>query len=495
MSNNLNSIKKYHDALFYAHVTDKEKMVLTTVITVAFMVNDFDTKYREWILGHPDLTPIQALIKISTDHLTSQGIEGNFLTQIINTWNSLSTKVSLNRKSDESQDSIDLIELIDIYNREIISHVRQADQDFLGKLFAEISGKGANTKDGIVLTPGFIANVMVDLLDLDYKTDVVFDGASGSGALLINSYIKMRDDIYKDHQNGVISNEERTLYLNRLNSSVYANDIDAQMALLTLCNFSLFSVDIHNVKLGDFFNIDKNYIDNSSINKGILNPPYEYDSAKFTEHLISRIANSDVDKKNKRVVVICPPQAFGKLTSPSKKEAPYFKTILDKSTLEYVIKVQDNAFVESGVSVGTSIFSFNLSKPHGKDDYVVYYDFSDSGYVYLKDSGLVNKGDTFLDKKELMLGTIKEVHDMTEDVSDRGWNNFFEVPEVKNFRVKLDLEGIINRDKQAADITRENQLIKKMLLEKQELIDSVGNKIPRTDELENYLIDILSEEV
>ena len=100
-------------------------------------------------------------------------------------------------------------------------------------------------------------------------------------------------------------------------------------------------------------------------------------------------------KKNKRVVVICPPQAFGKLTSPSKNGAPYFKTILDKSTLEYVIKVQDNAFVESGISVGTSIFSFDLSKPHGKDDYVVYYDFSDSGYVYLKDSGLVNKGDTF----------------------------------------------------------------------------------------------------
>ena len=47
MSNNLNSIKKYHDALFYAHVTDKEKMVLTTVITVAFMVDDFDTKYKE----------------------------------------------------------------------------------------------------------------------------------------------------------------------------------------------------------------------------------------------------------------------------------------------------------------------------------------------------------------------------------------------------------------------------------------------------------------
>ena len=94
-----------------------------------------------------------------------------------------------------------------------------------------------------------------------------------------------------------------------------------------------------------------------------------------------------------------------------------------------------------------------------------------------------------------MLGTIKEVHDMTEDVSDRGWDNFFKVPVVPHFRVKLDLEGIINRDKQAADVTRENQLIKKMLLEKQELIDSVGNKIPRTDELENYLIDILSEEV
>lgn len=56
-------------------------------------------------------------------------------------------------------------------------------------------------------------------------------------------------------------------------------------------------------------------------------------------------------------------------------------------------------FKDNKAGQPASIFVFNTSRPHKKDDVIHYYNFTDTGYVYLKDSGLVDKNGTFAAKK------------------------------------------------------------------------------------------------
>lgn len=488
----INSIKKYHDTLWQCNITDKEKMLLTTIIVIGFMTDKFSSDYemillKDNIKNEKKNTPFENLLDISIYFLKNQNITDEFLEAINNSWKTLLAKTSLNTVG-QIPGRINLLHIIDVFKTEILNRLNDEDKDddFLGKLFAEISGRGANTKAGIVLTPGFIADVMTDLLELDYTQDVVFDGASGSGALVISAYVKMKRQIEEDAISGKITPEERDLYRKRLANSIYANDLDAQMALLTLSNFSMFQANIHNVSLGDFFGIDKNYIDSGEINKGILNPPYEYDPAKFTEELVSKLYNAE-NKKTKKAVVICPPNAF------AKKPAS-LSNILKVATLKSIITVQPDTFVESGVSVGTGIFVYDVGTAHTDIDEIKYYSFIDSGYVYLKDSGLVDKNNTFTTKKEKMLKELKSTKKI-KHVNTRTWETFYEVPDITNFNVTLDTGLINNKDKQEADVTNENQIIKKMLKEKKELIDSCNNLKENTPELEEYIATILSEDI
>lgn len=60
-------------------------------------------------------------------------------------------------------------------------------------------------------------------------------------------------------------------------------------------------------------------------------------------------------------------------------------------------------FKDNKAGQPASIFVFNTSRPHKKDDVIHYYNFTDTGYVYLKDSGLVDKNGTFAAKKANLL--------------------------------------------------------------------------------------------
>ena len=52
---------------------------------------------------------------------------------------------------------------------------------FFETLYMEIDKKAGKSDDGIVLTPVFAAQLMVDLAEIDYKKDVIADLCSGTG--------------------------------------------------------------------------------------------------------------------------------------------------------------------------------------------------------------------------------------------------------------------------------------------------------------------------
>ena len=365
---------------------------------------------------------------------------------------------------------------------------------FLETLYMEIDKKSGTGDDGIVLTPIFAAQLMVDLANINYKTDIVADLCSGTGLFSLLSCSKMLNDMKNDRDNNLITEEEYNRYKKKLYNSIIANDADSKMVTLCLANFLLKSLNYSLLFCGDTLKLERSDLkykeDNTEISiqptKAILNPPYEdaYKPLEILEKNISLISGNP--QHGTRVVVIVPPQKFGQ-----KKEV--FSRILNSATLEFVIKMQDDLFIDSGRSQPASIFVFNVDKPHSKNDQIRYFNFTDTGYVYLKDSGLVDKNNTYNQKKLELLNKIENPQD-NYSTFVRAWNNFYEVNRELEITTQLDPDKV-KTNKEEADITLENITIKKMINEKISLLQSAENNFKDSDNYhENYIIDILSED-
>lgn len=366
---------------------------------------------------------------------------------------------------------------------------------FFETLYMEIDKK-ANTKDGgIVLTPSFIAELMLDLAKVDYKKDIVADLNSGTGLFSILAQSRMLSDLNKDFKNSRITRDEKMQYEKRLFDSIIANDNDAKMVTLSLANFLLKNINENLLFYNDVLKLEKSSFKVKEGNeekrlqptRAILNPPYEdkFKPLEIIEKNIQLIKNNNDEN---RLVVIVPPQKFG-------NNRAVFSKILNSARLEIVIKTQDDLFKDNKAGQPASIFVFNTSRPHKKDDVIHYYNFTDTGYVYLKDSGLEDKNATFNQKKANLLEKISNASNtIRKSEFLRTWNNFYEVDEEIEVDAQIDPSKIAT-NKEEADVTLENIKVKKMLEEKKKLIESTNNNFTdKNGSLEKYILDILSED-
>lgn len=366
---------------------------------------------------------------------------------------------------------------------------------FLETLYMEIDKKAKANDKGVVLTPIFAAQLMVDLADIDYKKDVVADLCSGTGLFSLLCYSKMLSDMEADLKEKKINQADYNKYQQRLYNSIIANDNEPKMVTLCLANFLLKSLNQALLYCEDVLSLQRSSFrmqkdgEEVKVNptKAILNPPYEdkYKPLEIVEKNIQLIREDN--STGHKVVVIIPPQKFGQ-----KKEI--FSRILNISTLESVIKMQDDLFTDSGKSQPASIFVFNADRPHRSTDKVKYYNFTDAGYVYLKDSGLVDKNNTHEQKKKALLNRMRHQSAKSDTPSFvRTWTNFYEVNKELEVQTTID-PSRIRSSKEEADITLENITIKKMLAEKTELINAVDNNFKDADgSFEKYIVNILSE--
>ncbi len=435
-------------------------------------------------------SPIDQLIDLAKNEIEKLGLLDSTKNAVFNSLKTISgVNTGLDRDKVAFKDFI-----LDFISKYFVS-IKPTDL-FLEVLYMEIDKKASASDKGVVLTPFFAAQLMVDLADIDYKTDVIADLCSGTGLFSLLAYSKMLGDMNKDYEDKKISFEEYRKYQSRLYNSIIANDTEPKMVTLCLANFLLKSLNHSLIFYDDVLNLEKSSFkikengEDKTIQptKAILNPPYEdkYKPLDILEKNI-KLVKSD-DSNSSKVIVIIPPQKFGQ-----KKEV--FSRILNISTLESVIKMQDDLFTDSGKSQPASIFVFNVSKPHDKNDIIRYFNFTDTGYIYLKDSGLVDKNNVYEEKKKAL---FERINDKCSNVKIshfiRSWNNFYEVNKELEVETTIDPNKII-ASKEEADITLENITIKKMLKEKSDLIKSVNNEfIDKDGTFENYIIDILSED-
>lgn len=434
--------------------------------------------------------PIDQIIRLARNEISKLKLDVKTEDAI---YNSLKTIAGVNTNLDRDREAFKQF-VLDFISKDFVS-IKPGDL-FLETLYMEIDKKADSSDKGVVLTPIFAAQLMVDLADIDYRKDVVADLCSGTGLFSLLSYSKMLSDMDNDLKSQDITQDEYNKYQQRLYNSIIANDNEPKMVTLCLANFLLKSLNHSLIFYEDVLKLQKStfkiYDNNTYIRvqptKAILNPPYEdkYKPLEVLEKIIS-LVKSDQSSGNK-VVVIIPPQKFG-----LKKDI--FSKILNISTLESVIKMQDDLFTDSGKSQPASIFVFNVDRPHNKNDVIRYYNFTDTGYVYLKDSGLVDKNHTYEAKKKNLLDKISGKKSLDKDLSfERKWSNFYEVFKTLEIETKID-PNRIKSNKEEADITLENVTIKNMLAEKEKLINGVNNNFRDEDgEFEKYIIDILSKD-
>ena len=475
-------------------ISREKKVIFIASLIFALQNKDFQNpnKLSSLINFSPSAeNPIDQLLKISKQEIDKLNLikeTGDAIKKALDIIAGENTKLS--------QDRENLKAFISNFISNVYPAISQHPEDlFLERLYMEIDKKASKGDDGIVLTPLFAAELMVDFASIDYKKDVVADLCSGTGLFSLLSYSKMLGKMKADFDKGEISREVYNKYNKQVLCSIIANDNDSKMLTLCLANFLLNSLN-HNLIFyrnvldlvrSDFKVNDENDKEKSiQPTKAILNPPYEdkYKPVEIVEKNISLVQGQN----GARVVVIIPPQKFGQ-----KKDV--FSRILNMARLDSVIKMQDDLFTDSGKSQPASIFIFDCSREHRKTDKIKYYNFTDTGFIYLKDSGLVDKNHTFESKKKELLSKMDNPANIA-NISEfkRVWNNFYEVNKELEVETQIDPSKIAS-SKEEADITLENITIKKMLKEKQSLIESVGNNFKDLDgSFEKYIVGILSED-
>jgi hypothetical protein len=493
----LKEIKKLNQDIYGldTEITRNGKLIFIATLIFCSLENDFwDIKKLSSLINfNTSKSPVDDLINLAKTNIENKIKISSKTKDAI--YDSLKIIEGVTFKL--NNDRIKLQQFVVSFISSYLPSLKDSDNLFLETLFMEVDKKAKGSNEGITLTPDFASQLMIDLAELDYRHDIVTDLASGTGLFSLLSYSTMVKNLYEDKKLNKISNRQFEDFENRLFNSIIANDVDPKMVTLCLANFVMKKLNSEFIHNENIFSLQKTSFQKKNLGKtefisptkAILNPPYE-DNYKPVEIILKNIELLKTNNlKDQRLIVIIPPQKFGQ-----NKET--FRKILDYSTLKIIIKMQDDLFTDSGQTPSTCIFVFDLDKEHTIKDNIRYFDFTDSGYIYLKDSGMVDKNKSHQELKKELLNKIKnQNHKQNESTFNRNWGNFFEVAKKNEFIFTID-PTLIATSKEEADITIENITIKRALNEKKKLIESVNNEyIDEDKSLEKYMIDILSEEV
>lgn len=246
--------------------------------------------------------------------------------------------------------------------------------DFTGKLFNEMYSWLGFTQDklnDVVLTPSYVANLLVKLARVD-KSSYVWDFATGSAGLLVAAMNEMIVDA-KEKIKSPSELEQKVLEIKA--KQLLGLEVLSNIYMLAILNMILMGDGSSNIlnkdSLNDFdgkygFGKDEGKFPATAF---VLNPPYsaEGNGMIFVQKALSMM------EKGYAAIIIQNSAGSGKAKENNKK-------ILEKNTLLASIKMPIDLFVGKS-SVQTNIYVFRVGEAHQKDEVVKFIDFSNDGYT------------------------------------------------------------------------------------------------------------------
>ena len=250
--------------------------------------------------------------------------------------------------------------------------------DVLGQLYTEFLHYANSNKGlGIVLTPPHITELFSDLAQVD-KNSIVYDNCTGTGGFLISAMKKMIDDA-KDDQKKIKAIKKNQLIGVEYQSHVFA---------LAVSNMYIHQDGKTNILNGNCF--DENIMEAVIEQKptvGFLNPPYKADKKKDTDELEFILNNMECLIAGAKCIAIVPMQSA---LAQSGKVCEFKKKLLANHTLEAVLSMPDELFINSKVSVISCVMVFTAHRPHPKGRETFFGYFKDDGFIKRKNQGRVD---------------------------------------------------------------------------------------------------------
>ncbi|WP_312981674.1 HsdM family class I SAM-dependent methyltransferase [Leuconostoc falkenbergense] len=291
--------------------------------------------------------------------------------QILNVLRSNFVDNNLNQKAaNETQTAIKTI-YQEIYDKLIPIYDVTGINDFTGKLFnvmnawVDVPDGGAND---VVLTPRYITNFMAQLTQVN-QDSYVWDWALGSGGFLISSMNLMIQDAQLQHTNDLTKQHEKIEHIKT--KQLLGVELLPNVYMLAVLNMILMGDGSSNI-VND--NSLTHYTGKYAYNEEpfpadvfLLNPPYsaEGNGMIFVDKAFQK------QSKGFGAVIVQDSAGSGRAVDINKR-------ILKHNRLKASIKMPSDLFK---ASVQTSIYLFEVGKPHNGDDNVYFIDLREDGYT------------------------------------------------------------------------------------------------------------------
>lgn len=249
--------------------------------------------------------------------------------------------------------------------------------DTVSQFYVEFLRYANNDKGlGIVLTPPHITQLFVELAGVN-KDSVVLDNCAGTGGFLVSAMKAMLEDAKGDIA------KETSIKHNQL----LGIELDVDIYTLLISNMIIHRDGRTNITLGNCFEQNAEAIKKKfKPTVGLLNPPYK-NKGKGTEELEFVLNNLSMLERGGKCVAIMPISCVNDVKGTS---CMLKHKILEHNTLEAVLSLPEELFVNSKVNTVTCAVVITAGIPHPKGKKTWFGYCRNDGFVKKKNVGRID---------------------------------------------------------------------------------------------------------
>jgi len=394
--------KTLNEKLHTYKILESQRSLLLSCILIALEDDAFRSSYDK------KATPkslADFLTKTVSEKLEEANLDSKKMENLNIQFGFIKTDTSLSTKEDVLKNLID--EIDENINQFIKTHEYF---DVLGQLYIEFL-KYANSDKGlgIVLTPPHITELFSELAQVN-KNSIAYDNCTGTGGFLISAMKKMIEDA-KGEETKIKEIKAKQLIGVEYQSHIYA---------LAVSNMYIHQDGKTNIVNGSCF--DTAIIKQIKEHKptvGFLNPPYKGNKKTDTEELEFILNNLECLVDGGTCIAIVPMSCAiatkGKMLELKKK-------LLEKHTLEAVLSMPDELFIDSDVGTVTCVMVFTAHRPHIKGKRTFF--------GYCKDDGFEKR----------RKGRI-EVNGQWQSIKNKWINAYINKMDIPNFCINIEVQA------------------------------------------------------
>lgn len=379
--------KQLNDTLHSQKILESQRSLLISCILIALENKAFKAAYPHYGATSPNDSEEDKKKKIEnasrelanylvdtvSNELKNANIKEDKLDNLSIQFGFIRTDTSLSTKKDVLKN---LIKSIDENINSFIKTHRYFD--VLGQLYIEFLRYANSDKGlGIVLTPPHITELFSELAEVN-KNSIAYDNCTGTGGFLISAMKKMIESAKGDNE------KIKEIKKNHLIGVEYQSHIFA----LAISNMYIHQDGKTNIINGSCF--DDEIIKEVKKRKptvGFLNPPYKADKKTDTDELEYVLNNLECLVDGGTCIAIVPMSCA---LAQSGKTFEWKKKILEQHTLEAVLSMPDELFVNSNANVISCTMIFTAHKPHSKSKETYFGYYKDDGFEKRKNLGRAN---------------------------------------------------------------------------------------------------------